>query len=587
MIEKITKGVLPYVDAAPGDGQQRIGWIKNGERLTGASTQTSNDGTYNRAPLNIQHNVVQIDEDQSNSFVKINEMVDAINIIQDNLGVIGDNTVIDQINQNSQDIVDIKENIIELETTVSGVLSLSQSTSDKLGHRYVEDNTTRTVYGDLYWIKTELGAYPGFDLNGNSVPASTGSGLKYRFSQVNQTVSLNTQRIAALENSWAQSDIGQLTSDLYDLRMEVGNTNLGTGIPIYTRLTAIENTLGSGDDDVDQIKIKIDFSNPVDIAHRVTLNENSLSSLTNTINTLVTGVLSRLGVVEQTIGNVNTQNTILHDVNRNTTNIATIKQVLGEDGSSGVQGDIADLNTEIGTISEPSSINGRLYILQTNYNQMSLSLDDVIARVGDENSGLVAANILMSTDLYGNANGVTQFEKDGIKKTAKQSSETLVLKLDKPLDVGRWYYENGVWVKATSIMVAVEKKNFQFTTSETSTIIPFVDFDQTIANGCVFVDGEIKFTDNGLVNANIEIEVSSLLETDNLEVLIAHTSGGITTYTNLQEFTLRSNGKRLYARSWLYPVILDDTLAVYVKALDSGSVKQITIDNMSAVIVPA
>ncbi|AWH15540.1 fibritin neck whisker [Aeromonas phage 60AhydR15PP] len=586
MIDKITKGVIPYVDTTPGDGQLRIGWIKNGERLSAASTQTSSDGVYNRAPLNIQQNVVQLDEDQAQSFLKINEIVDAVNIIQDNLGVIGDNTIIDQINANSNDILAIKQDISKVETNLAGVLSLSESTSEKLGHRYLKDNTTRTVYGDLYWIKTELGAYPGFDTNGNSVPSSTGSGLKYRFSQVNQTVSLNTQRITALENSWAQSDVGQLTSDLYNLRMEVGNTNRGTGIPIYTRLTAIENTLGGGNDDVDQIKIKIDFSNPVSIASRVTLNESATSSLANTMNTPVTGVLSRLGAVEQKIGDVNTQNTILHDINRNTSNIATIAQILGADGSSGIQGDISDINAAIGSIEEPSSINGRLHILQTNHNQMSLSLNDVVSRVGDENSGLVAANVLMSTDLYGNAAGITQLERDGIKKTVKESSETLQLKLDKPLAVGRWYYENGVWVKATNIMVAVEKKDFQITTTETSKIIPFVDFDQTVANGCIFESGQIKFTDGGLVNASIEIETSGLLETDNLEISIAHTSSGITSYTNLQEFTLRSNG-RLYARNWLYNVILDDTIAIYVKALDSSSAKSITIGKMSAVIVPA
>lgn len=586
MIDKITKGVIPYVDTTPGDGQLRIGWIKNGERLSAASTQTSSDGVYNRAPLNIQQNVVQLDEDQAQSFLKINEIVDAVNIIQDNLGVIGDNTIIDQINANSNDILAIKQDISKVETNLAGVLSLSESTSEKLGHRYLDDNTTRSVYGDLYWVKTELGAYPGFDINGNSVPSSIGSGLKYRFSQVNQTVSLNTQRITALENSWAQSDVGQLTSDLYDLRMEIGNTNLGTGIPIYTRLTAIENTLGGGNDDVDQIKIKIDFSNPVSIASRVALNESATSSLANTMNTPVTGVLSRLGAVEQKIGDVNTQNTILHDINRNTSNIATIAQILGADSSSGIQADISDLNAAIGSIGEPSSINGRLHILQTNHNQMSLSLNDVVSRVGDENSGLVAANVLMSTDLYGNAAGITQLERDGIKKTVKESSETLQLKLDKPLAVGRWYYENGVWVKATSVMVAVEKKDFQITTTETSKIIPFVDFDQTVANGCIFESGKIKFTDGGLVNASIEIETSGLLETDNLEISIAHTSGGITSYTNLQEFTLRSNG-RLYVRNWLYNVILDDTIAIYVKALDSSSAKSITIGKMSAVIVPA
>lgn len=587
MIENITKGVLPYVDSAPDVGQERIGWIKNGERLMGASTQTSNDGSYNRAPLHVQKNVEQLNTDQITTINKTNELVDAVNVIQDNLGVIGDEGVIEQINQNAADIVALDARVDTVEESVTEVHTLAQDTQEKLGQRFVDDHTTRTIYDDLYWTKNELGAYPGFDINGNSVPSSTGSGLKYRFGQLNQTVSLNTQRIASLEDSWAESDISQLTSDLYDLRMEVGNTNLGTGIPIYTRLNVIENSINSDDDDVSQIKIKIDFNNASSIADRMTLAETALISLTNTVNTPVTGVLARLTTIEQKIGSTSTVGSILYDVSQNTSNIDTLTQVVGVDGSSGIRGDLAGIHAEIGTFDQPASINGRLNTLQTDYGQMSLSLNDVIARVGDESSGLVAANILMSTDLYGNASGSTQFEIDGVKKTARLNSEALPNKLDKPVPVGRWYYENGVWVKATNIMIASEKKDFQVTTTETSEVIPFVDFDQTIANGCVFVDGAIKFTDGGLVNANIEIEASGLLETDNLEISIAHTSGGVTTYTNLQEFTLRSNGKRLYVRDWLYPVILDDTISIMVKALDTASAKEITINRMSAVIVPA
>ena len=53
---------LPFVDSVPGEGQERISWIKNGEEILGASTKYGNDGSMNRPTVSVFKNVEVLDE---------------------------------------------------------------------------------------------------------------------------------------------------------------------------------------------------------------------------------------------------------------------------------------------------------------------------------------------------------------------------------------------------------------------------------------------------------------------------------------------------------------------------------------------
>ncbi|APU01950.1 neck whiskers [Aeromonas phage L9-6] len=586
MIEHLTKGSLPYVDGAPEVGQARIDWIKNGERLCGASTKTSNDGTYNRPTLNVQKNVEAADGEQVKTVEKVNEIVDTVNIIVENLGNIGNTDLIEQVNENTSDIVVLKQHVVDATAQDAIFTNDIAEINLSVGQRLPADNTTRDVYNDLFWIKTELGAYNGFDINGGSAIGSIGSGLKYRFGELNTLVGNNSRRITTLEDNWNASDVGQLTSDLEDMRLEIGRSQLATGIPIYTRLRILEDGAGGEQDDVEAIKLKIDFSNETTIAARTTLLESTTSSLANTINRPDTGLLPRLTVVENQIGSTSEPYTMMYDINQNAMAIVNINQILGSNGSSGIQGEIALINAAIGPNNESGSINGRISVLQQEVSQITLTLADIDGKIGDENSGLVGANIIMSTDLYGDASSIDPFTNAGIKKTTKDLFDTVPGKLDRPAETGRWYFENGAWKKASSIMVAVEKSAFDVDATEAEVDIPFIDFEQTIANGCVFNNGVITFSDNGLVEAKIDVEVEGVGETDNYEVAISHDVGGVVTRTVLQEFAHRPIGKRLYTRDWLYTISSGDKVSVTIKALDSSSVKTVNITDMSIMIVP-
>lgn len=587
MINHLESGKLPYVDGMAPTGQESINWLKNGERLCGASSKTSNDGTYNRVSVSIQQNVVNLNDRANESVDKVNEVIDSVNLIKENLGNIGDVNLIEQVNQNTSDITSLKLHVIESDDRADEFRGDIATINLKLGHRPTDDNTDRTIYGDLFWLKSELGAYIGFDINGNVIPGAPGSGLKYRFSQVNSLVLNNSRRIQKLEEDWISSDVGQLTTDLADMRYEIGRKQLANGINIYTRIKKLEDGMGNDAGSLDAIKDAIDFTNQVTIASRVSSLESTTVSLANTINRPTTGVLARLGSVEGKLGDINIPGTIIHDVDWNRKSIDNLESTVGQDGSSGMRREIADLNAAIGPANEPGSINGRITILQQEVSQNTLSIGDVVDRVGDQNSGLTKATAIMSTDLYGDAGSTDPFKVDGIKKVAKQYFDDKPNILNRPVDSGTWIYSNGGWKLQSSIMVAVEKKNFTTEATEAETIIPFVDFDQTIANGVIFNSGIVEFTDAGMVKAKLEIELDDLLGTDNFEVSISHQKAdGTIARTPLQEFTLRSNSKRLYTRDWLYNISIGDKVAVSIKALDPASVKTVTIRDMTSVIVP-
>ena len=134
MIEQLNIHEIPNVDGVPGEGQHRINWIKNGECLSAATTQTGNDGTLNRAPVAIQENVARVNENAKSTVAKVNEVVTAVNDIKTTLGAISDGSIIDVVNQTIAKVESVEENLGEtaktLQTTVDAVSELNIKIGD-------------------------------------------------------------------------------------------------------------------------------------------------------------------------------------------------------------------------------------------------------------------------------------------------------------------------------------------------------------------------------------------------------------------------------------------------------------------------
>lgn len=114
--------------------------------------------------------------------------------------------------------------------------------NDEIGEYNPEkDPKHRTIRNDIIYIKKEVGSYPGFNVDGDVDPSSTGTGLKYRVLSNQRAISMQETRITKLEDDWALSEVGQLTEEVKELRAEMGDSGLATTRSIYARIKILED----------------------------------------------------------------------------------------------------------------------------------------------------------------------------------------------------------------------------------------------------------------------------------------------------------------------------------------------------------
>ena len=427
MIEKLNPlPKIPYVDGIPTDSTQTsIKWILNGETLNGAKTKTTNEGSLNQAGVEIQQNTVQLETNSETQSGKINEVIDQVNLISANLSAISDEDVVKKLDQAVEDIDKLKVDVSAVELTTDSHTLKIKTIQDEIGeYDPATDPKHRTLRKDIIFLKNDLGAYAGFDVNGDVDPNSTGSGLKYKVMQNALAVSIQEGRLTKLEDEWAISDVGHLTQELIDLRNEVGPKFMMTPEPIYVRLV---NTNARIDDTNAEIKAIDEFigrgdsTSTVGLVTRVDELESDLKSLETGIYDPNTGIVNRIDMIETSIGNPTTPGGVKYDIAYLKRDVMDIYLILGEAGDEGLRGEVATVMTDIGTDSESLSIKGRLMNLENASRDMTSRVIDLESTVGNTSSGLIAANLALGKEIYGDATGSNQSDKDGIKKSLQNT----------------------------------------------------------------------------------------------------------------------------------------------------------------------
>ena len=89
---------------------------------------------------------------------------------------------------------------------------------------------------------------------------------------------------------------------------------------------------------------------------------------------------------------------------------------------------MAQVMTDVGTDSQPTSIKGRLLNVENTQRDDHQVIVDLTSIVGNTSSGLVAANIAMGKAVYGDATSSDPFLKDGIQKTARDNKTAIGVK---------------------------------------------------------------------------------------------------------------------------------------------------------------
>lgn len=421
---------IPFVDGVPTDTTQtQINWIVNGETLDGAKTKTTNEGSLNRCGVLVQKNAVQLEANTTTQTSKINEVIDQVNLITENLAAISDESVVDKLDKVVADVEVLKVDMTAVQgSTASNTLKI-QDIEKEIG---VWDSTTdpkhRTIRKDIIFLKGELGAYPGFSEDGDVDPSSTGSGVKYKVMANAQAVSIHEARITKLEDDWVNSDVGQLTDEVTDLRNEMGPKHLATFESVYVRLNGVGTSISGINTELNNINTYIGRSGTGgtgSIVSRVSTAESNITSLQTQINDPVAGVLPRVILIESAVGNSQVPGSIRYDIGTIKRDVSDLNMIVGESSDEGLLGEMVQVMSDIGTDSQPTSIKGRLFTVENIQRDDHQSIVDVVSTVGNTSSGLVAANIVMGKVVYGDATSSDPFLKDGVQKTSRDNKTAI------------------------------------------------------------------------------------------------------------------------------------------------------------------
>lgn len=448
MIEQLNINKLPNVSGVPGEGQHRIEWMKNGECLSAATTQTGHEGTLNRVPFAIHENVVRVDENSKATANKVNEIVTAVNDIKTTLGAVGDDSVIDIVNQTIEQVKSVEDNVGETAKVVQTAVDELAQVKIKIGDRPSADPSTRSIFDDISFIKQEMGAFPNFNINGAPDAGNSGSGLKYRVMQNTAALNDHGQRIVQLESDWQDSDVGALTTQVNKLRLELGESGLATQDNVYLRLRTNTRNIANLSNEIVEVKKAILFDAVPDLGTKVTTLQSDYDRLNSEVNGVDSGIRPRLSAVEIKIGNAQAAGSLDYRLTNQEREFNDLKTTVGVSGADGLRGEVARLSNQIGTDVDRHTIAGRIKIVENTQGRLEASIQDIEDIMGNHEAGMVAGMMKISTDLYGDPQGTDQFAQDGIVKTVKAIQKSDAGKVsDVPDDGFHYLRKHGEWVQ--------------------------------------------------------------------------------------------------------------------------------------------
>lgn len=422
---------LPFVDSVPGEGQERISWIKNGEEILGASTKYGNDGSMNRPTVSVFKNVEVLDENVGILKTAIETSQEDIKTIQGILDVSGDIEALSQISVNKNDISNLKT----LTNEHTDILTGTNNTVDKIiadiGPFNDEENSVyRTIRNDLLWIKQELGQYSGQDINGLPVVGNASTGMKHRIITNSTLLSSQGIRLSELENKFTESDVGSLTVEVGKLRDELGNKPVDFGPNIYNRLNAIDDKQTLINSDIAEIKSSIGYPENVSIITEINNNKSSIEAINNELNQSE-GVKQRLTAIETSIGSDDIPSSIKGKIKNHTTSIESLNGIVGENTSSGLRANVSWLNQIVGTDSsggQPSpsgSLLNKVSVLEGEVSVLNNNVQNIQVEIGNNRTGIKGQVIELTSLINGNNPDGSTVEERGLTNSVKTNETNI------------------------------------------------------------------------------------------------------------------------------------------------------------------
>ena len=519
MIQDLELKHLPFVDGAPGADQRKIEWLKNGECLNGATSSVANDGTLNRAPVSIQKNVVALDENMTDTAEKVNEVVKSVNDIKATLGAVGDASLIEVVNDTVERVDFIEKNDAIQNQAIVEISDRMDALGNMVGeHNPALDPINRNVFEELLFQKTEMGSYPNFDMNGHSQPGAPGSGMKYRIVQNSAGLHAQEIRIKQLEENWISSDVGEMATKVDEIRKELGSENLATAESVYVRLRNHNRNIATLNADIQDIKGAIMFDDEPKIGEKVAKLEGDYRAHDKAINDKGNGIIVRLNDIDGKIGDRFTDGSLEFRVWNTNERMAEIQNIVGANDSEGLRGTIAYISTRIGDDDVKDYAFGRIKSLESVQGRTEASLQDLENTVGDQSSGLIGAVVVASEAIYGNNNGNTELERNGLVKSVQKHDTEIANKVDEVPNDDFYYVRNHAnWIQVGHAATTCKSINDIHVMAGVVNEYYDITLDNNTQKGEVhrlvdYVSNGFQINDKGAFRVDLRVEVEHVVD---------------------------------------------------------------------------
>ena len=549
MIEKLKIQDIPFVDGVPNPesrpDQARIDWLKDGECIKGASTAIGNEGSINRYGVAIQKNVKQVLTNVEDVNGKVSEVIDQVNLHQEILGQVDNLDLIETVQKHTEEIETLNFAVTQVSDRFESVEQRSIKNENNIGAVPEHDKSDRTIRGELEWQKNEMGSYPGFDYNGFPSVDSAGTGMKLRIVNNTAAISGHQKRINDLEKTWVESDVGNLTKEVNNLRAEVGpRGEHQVGHPIYSRLNQLEQVSSSQTNDLEALIYTTDlgsFPRPNALT-LIELVENQGSELGIHAEDIAK-LDGRLIIVERKIGDENTAGTIIYNQKVYAKDIKDLYTIVGKNNSEGLRYSVVALETELGTDSTPGTVKNRILLTEQGIRDLNIQIDDLneLLGVDGSTSGSFSERVTeLELQMNGDPNGVNDYEKRGVYRVAYD------IMMSKPIsdvtDSEIYYRTKDGWVKVGEHNTSMKKQTK--ITSDNGDIIGVSDSDVFVGQSDKKLDirgrvKDLKFdTSHVGINGVIKQAISARAPDSNTFIVDVGDSSSI---TNLQGTVMINN----------------------------------------------
>ena len=398
---------LPYVDGLPDEGQERINWIENGERLMGAEHRYGNDGNLNLAGTQIQKNIVALYENSTASDVVLIDQQKQIDHLKEILNESSDVSLILRVNEHT-DQIEIINDEIDAQKAINSVVSNNISEIiTTIGTSSSLENS-RPIYTEIDYLKSVVGNKKDENANGGIEIGKEATGIQKRLDDVNMQAVTNKNDIEKLKGDLDDFELPAIQNDITEFRIELGTKPVPFVNPIYTRLTELETSSESFETKIETIEQSI--------------GSGSVTKRLSDLETFEISADLRLDKLESDTTELKTnQGTIQSDINALKLSDQQMIGIVGSSVSVGLQGDVAKLKIAIGdeTTPEPTSLRGRVTTLENTATTNTAKIQDLELSVGNGSSGLIKQANDSTKAINGDSSKTDPVEKAGLMATTK------------------------------------------------------------------------------------------------------------------------------------------------------------------------